>query len=402
MCDCMHVRVLKFMLAFGLACAQPHLGEVDTVVELRAEVEKLKEKVKQLEAAPSVVPPGIYPLLREWGCGHHNLQVPKLLLPSDGGAGQWVVDIGLGPEATETLAAVRSGFVVFSFEPLLANIQSIRAIVAKSSNTRKVTFLSATWIVAAARHGVHKELGGAEGGWTWQAVDALGVKVEARSWASVSAALSDLVASRAGNKASGQAIIVHAALDATPGVAFMPAGNATSFTESIGNTGRGNGLRSRLRVPKLTLDDALPWKDIGAPPVHFIKIDTQGWELKVLKGAMQLLAARRVRYVLYEYSPWLMQQQETGNPLELLELLPQMGAVCFDMMGTHNKFPRPSAPLAAYHAKLGSGTNSELLSVRAHAPRQGMGPWEDVMCWWPQHERSSSGLLRVGSKRCPC
>ena len=393
--------VLNFMLAFSLACAQPDPGVDATVVELRAEVEELKEKVKQLEAAPSVVPPGIYPLLREWGCGHHNLQVPKLLLPRDGGAGQWVVDIGLGSDASETLAAVRSGFVVFSFEPLLANIQSIRAIVAKSSNERKVTFLSATWIVAAARHGLRKGLGGAErGGWTWQAVDALGVKVEARSWASVSAALSDLVASRAGNKASGQAIIVHAALDATPGVAFMPAGNATSLTESIGNTpGRGN----RLRVPKLTLDDALPWRDIGAPSVHFIKIDTQGWELKVLKGAMQLLAARRVRYLLFEFSPWLMQQEETGNPLELLELLPQMGAVCFDMMGTHNKFPRPSAPLAAYHAKLDSGTNSELLStVRAHASRKGIGPWEDVLCWWPQHERSSSGLLRVGSKRCPC
>ena len=268
------LRFLNFMLAFSLACAQPDPGVDATVVELRAEVEELKEKVKQLEAAPSVVPPGIYPLLREWGCGHHNLQVPKLLLPRDGGAGQWVVDIGLGSDASETLAAVRSGFVVFSFEPLLANIQSIRAIVAKSSNERKVTFLSATWIVAAARHGLRKGLGGAErGGWTWQAVDALGVKVEARSWASVSAALSDLVASRAGNKASGQAIIVHAALDATPGVAFMPAGNATSLTESIGNTpGRGN----RLRVPKLTLDDALPWRDIGAPSVHFIKIDTQG------------------------------------------------------------------------------------------------------------------------------
>ena len=214
--------VLNFMLAFSLACAQPDPGVDATVVELRAEVEELKEKVKQLEAAPSVVPPGIYPLLREWGCGHHNLQVPKLLLPRDGGAGQWVVDIGLGSDASETLAAVRSGFVVFSFEPLLANIQSIRAIVAKSSNERKVTFLSATWIVAAARHGLRKGLGGAErGGWTWQAVDALGVKVEARSWASVSAALSDLVASRAGNKASGQAIIVHAALDATPGVAFL-------------------------------------------------------------------------------------------------------------------------------------------------------------------------------------
>ena len=100
---------------------------------------------------------------------------------------------------------------------LTAGLVFFCAIVAKSSNTRKVTFLSATWIVAAARHGVHKELGGAEGGWTWQAVDALGVKVEARSWASVSAALSDLVANRAGNKASGQAIIVHAALDATPG-----------------------------------------------------------------------------------------------------------------------------------------------------------------------------------------
>ena len=149
------------MLAFSLPFGQ------DTVVELRAEVRKLKEKVKQLEAA-SAVPPGIYPLLREWGCGHHNLQVPKLLLPRDGGAGQWVVDIGLGSDASETLAAVRSGFVVFSFEPLLANIQSIRAIVAKSSNERKVTFLSATWIVAAdARHGLRKGLGGAErGGWT--------------------------------------------------------------------------------------------------------------------------------------------------------------------------------------------------------------------------------------------
>ena len=58
--------------------------------------------------------------------------------------------------------------------------------------------------------------------------------------------------------------------------------------QCIGNKGRGN----RLRVPKLTLDDALPWRDIGAPFVHFIKIDTQGWELRVLKGAMQLLAAQ--------------------------------------------------------------------------------------------------------------
>ena len=84
--------------------------------------------------------------------------------------------------------------------------------------------------------------------------------------------------------------------------------------------------------------------------------------------------------MLFEFSPWLMQQQETSNPLELLELLPQMGAVCFDMMGTHNKFPRPSAPLAAYHAKLASGTNSEIMSTRAHEPRKGMGPWEDVLC----------------------
>merc|ERR1712146_752656 len=143
----------------------------------------------------------------------------------------------------------------------------------------------------------------------------------------------------------------------------------------MGHSSAGSG---NVEVPVLTLDDALPnWAD----KVELLKIDTQGYELHVLKGAAKSLAARRYRYVLYELSPWLMRKGQLGNPEELLSLLPRLGALCFDMMGTHNKLPRPSAPLEDYYKRLDGGQNSK--SSHAQLSSDGIGPWDDIMCTWP-------------------
>ena len=40
--------------------------------------------------------------------------------------------------------------------------------------------------------------------------------------------------------------------------------------------------------------------------VHLLKVDTQGWELRVLRGAQDLLRRRAFSYVQYELSPTLM------------------------------------------------------------------------------------------------
>ena len=57
-------------------------------------------------------------------------------------------------------------------------------------------------------------------------------------------------------------------------------------------------------MPILTLDWALPtW----ACQIYWFKIDSQGNELKILKGAQDFLSHNAVKYVQYEFSPWLMQ-----------------------------------------------------------------------------------------------
>ena len=41
------------------------------------------------------------------------------------GFGEVVVDVGLGEDAAETVAAVRQGYVVFAFEPMPANYAKV-------------------------------------------------------------------------------------------------------------------------------------------------------------------------------------------------------------------------------------------------------------------------------------
>lgn len=79
-----------------------------------------------------------------------------------------------------------------------------------------------------------------------------------------------------------------------------------------------------------------------------------------------------------------MREGDLGDPLDLLRFLTDMGAVCFDMMGTHhNMFTRPSTSLEQYLDSLESGRNSLFRGGNYRYKKDPFGPWDDVMCWFP-------------------
>ena len=55
-------------------------------------------------------------------------------------------------------------------------------------------------------------------------------------------------------------------------------------------------------VPILTVDTYC--REHGIASIDYLKIDVEGHELAVLKGARQMLAGQRIRYVQFEYGSW--------------------------------------------------------------------------------------------------
>lgn len=291
---------------------------------------------------------GIHGLLREWGCGHTNMETPRTI--KVGGFGEVIVDIGLGSDAAETLDAVLQGFFVLAFEPMPENFASIRRHVHQRRLSANVIFI----------HMQHERDG------QWKKPDF------------------PMKKGATGADGRGFAYIINAAVGDTDSTIMLPTNNTNGALGSIAQlTGRGKGLKA---VPQVRLDTVLPaW----ASTVHLLKIDTQGYELKVLNGALAMLRAHRFRHVLYEFSPWLMFQGGLGEPTELLQLMPQMNALCFDMMGLHNYFPHRQSPLSSYYLDLLRGNNSymhgnQLPSSGSIPGAPAVGPWDDIMCWFPQ------------------
>ena len=76
------------------------------------------------------VPPGVYPLMREWFCGHGSKSAAARTILAAGHADETLVLVGLGHEAVEALEAVKQGFAVVAFEPRSHRLAALRARVA--------------------------------------------------------------------------------------------------------------------------------------------------------------------------------------------------------------------------------------------------------------------------------
>ena len=82
--------------------------------------------------------------------------------------------------------------------------------------------------------------------------------------------------------------------------------------------------------------------------VFVLKVDVQGWEPHVFRGALNLLQKRNVTFVIFELAPYTL--CEAGfNPMGVVNLLNCLGYVCFDARWSptadttrkYTKRPRP-------------------------------------------------------------
>jgi len=96
---------------------------------------------------------------------------------------------------------------------------------------------------------------------------------------------------------------------------------------SLGKHNKGSiGLKSVVKVT--TLDDFCQ-NNLPSEEIALLKIDVEGFEYDVLKGAIDLLSKKKIKAVIFEYSPKLTAtcgKQENG----IFELLTQNGFTIYD------------------------------------------------------------------------
>jgi FkbM family methyltransferase len=110
--------------------------------------------------------------------------------------------------------------------------------------------------------------------------------------------------------------LVGCALGETPGEAEFFEEPTPTETSSLAAGLSRPGARRR-RVPVSTLDAELA--RAGWPAVDWVKIDAEGFDLAVIRGAAQSLAAGRIRFLQFEYNTsWALGGFSLGEALQRL------------------------------------------------------------------------------------
>lgn len=130
-----------------------------------------------------------------------------------------------------------------------------------------------------------------------------------------------LAASAADSPNRGRWHVVPSALGSSSGkIAFHASAAAGGVYDGLRDTGRAGG-GAPVEVDLTTLD--LLWEKHGRPPVSLLKIDVEGAETEVLRGARACLAATRP-IVLLEWNPVNLAAYHL-SPESLLPLAAELG-----------------------------------------------------------------------------
>ena len=121
-----------------------------------------------------------------------------------------------------------------------------------------------------------------------------------------------LVRNVAANGLRGLVLPDQAAIGATTGRAQLEQGKYPGSQRLVGSERAGE---TTIEVPCFTLDDWCRRLSIDPELVHYVKLDTQGWELYVLQGALELLRHRHIAWQI-EIAPDFL--QAAGTPAQTL------------------------------------------------------------------------------------
>ena len=129
---------------------------------------------------------------------------------------------------------------------------------------------------------------------------------------------------------------------------------------------------------------------VGDQDVFLLKTDTQGYEMSVLEGATQVLKKGNVKFLLIEFSYFLLNKAGT-SPIDLINYVYDHGYMC-TYLGfhtvTHKVKGRPFFSLVDApkfdKGKLSVSFDMFLKSleivVAPNAP-YGTSGWSDLFCW---------------------
>ena len=88
------------------------------------------------------------------------------------------------------------------------------------------------------------------------------------------------------------------------------------------------------KVPIHTLDDLVARHAWPNATIEWMKVDAQGFDTLVLRGAAQLLAASRIRRFIFEFTPSMMPGRE-HEAIDALNWLASTGVKCVPCNSAH-------------------------------------------------------------------
>lgn len=218
---------------------------------------------------------GVSSLLKDFGCGFENMIVPSFLNSGDG-QHRVMVDIGLNM-GEETLAAAKSGFIVYAFEPVSNFVDHVIGRL----ESENILYYEVQLDVN-----------------TGQQLEPLPIPPLGRG-------MVYLFRAAAGSKFEKKTIAIE--------------GPASSFVDKE-SIARGT-LADVLVVPVSAYIDV---------DVYYLKVDSQGWESEVLEGLMDLLRKRVIRAVSVELWPRGLIEAESSADAVIRLLVQRLGYLCFD------------------------------------------------------------------------